>query len=224
MSTHADAADPIKVLIADDQDPVRSDLRRTLETLDGVEVVAEARDSHQALERLATTGARVALVDVAMPRLHGVDTIRHITQRHCGVRTIALSMSADEEHVLRALQNGACGFLLEDAGRDELEVAVRAAARGESFLCPSIARQVIETYVQRLESSRAPTDRITARQREVLQLVVEGRTTKEIARGLGLSVKTIESHRAEIMRRLGVHHMAGLVREAARMGLLPDDR
>lgn len=224
MSTHAHAEGTIPVLIAHDQQSDRGDLRQILETLQGVEVVAEARDSQQALELLGRTRARVALVDVGMPSVRDGDPIRHIRDRHDGVRAVALSGSANEEHILRALQSGACGFLLRDARRDELEVAVRAAARGESFLCPSIAREVIEAYVQRLEANHAPTDRITARQREVLQRVVEGRTSKEIARELGLSVKTVESHRAEIMRRLGVRHMAELVREAVRMGLLPDER
>jgi len=210
--------DRIRILIADASERVRTNIQRIVEQFDDVAWVRQARDCDEVLDIVQRDGVEVALVDLALPGLDDGIPIRRITD---SVRTIALSREGEERDILHAFHGGACGFLRKDVGADVLAIAIRAAVRGESFLCPSVSRRVIDAYVQRVEeSAQGPSDRLTARQREVLRLVAEGRTTKEIARGLGLSVKTVESHRAEIMRRLGVHHVAGLVHEAVRMGLL----
>jgi DNA-binding NarL/FixJ family response regulator len=143
-------------------------------------------------------------------------------ERHPGVRVVILSMHSGEEYVLQALRAGAAGYLLKDAATGELELALRSVMRGESWLSPAVSRQVVEGYVQRA-GAEAPPDVLTARQREVLRLVAGGKSTKEIAFFLNLSVKTVETHRAQIMERLGIRDVPGLVRYALRTGLVPPD-
>jgi len=143
-------------------------------------------------------------------------------ERHPGVRVVILSMHSGEEYVLQALRAGAVGYLLKDAATGELELALRSVMRGESWLSPSVSRQVVEGYMQRTGGEAAP-DVLTARQREVLKLVAGGKSTKEIAFLLNLSVKTVETHRAQIMERLGIRDVAGLVRYALRTGLIPPE-
>lgn len=210
----------IRVLLADDHHLVRAGVRSLLEVRTDMEVVAEASDGHEALERARVARPDVALIDIKMPGMDGLDVTRRLTGPGYGVRVVILSMYGHDAYILGALQNGASGFVLKDAGPAELELAVRAAARGESFLCPSVSRQVIGAYLERREPDGRRGQPLTRRQREVLELVAEGRTTKEIARGLDLSIKTVEAHRAEIMRRLGVQNVAALVQEAVRAGLL----
>lgn len=212
----------IRILIADDHTIVRAGIRSLLEKLPEVAVVGEASDGREVLSMVKEWRPHIALIDVAMPTLNGIEATARIVKESSGTRVIILSMYSNEEYVAQALHAGAAGYILKNAATTELEVAVRAVARGETYLSPAISKQVISEYLERSIGKR-PLDELTARQREILQLIAEGRSTKQIAKVLSVSVKTVESHRAQLMRRLGIHEIAGLVRYAIRVGLLPPD-
>jgi DNA-binding NarL/FixJ family response regulator len=215
----------IRVVIADDHALVRAGIRSLLEELHDVAVVGEASEGHEALELIEQLRPDVTLMDIAMPGMNGIEVTAHLRDRGASTRTIILSMHATEEYVRRALRAGAAGYLLKDAAVAELEMAVRAVARHETYLTPAVSRHVVERYVSPDPAGDATElDRLTPRHREILQLVAEGKTTKEIAARLELGVRTIEAHRAEIMRRLDIHDVAGLVRFAIRAGLISPDR
>jgi DNA-binding NarL/FixJ family response regulator len=162
----------------------------------------------------------VALLDIAMPGLNGLEVAAQVADNFPFVRVLILSMHATEEYVLRALRAGAAGYLLKDADTAELELALKAVTNGETYLSPAVSKHVTE-YVRRIgEGEHSTLERLTPRQREVLQLVAEGHTTQEIARLMNLSVKTVETHRTQLMDRLDIHDIAGLVRYAVREGLV----
>jgi DNA-binding NarL/FixJ family response regulator len=213
---------PIRLLIAEDHALVRAGLRSLLSQMPDVEVVGEVSSGREALDFVAREHPDIVLMDVSMPDLNGLEAAARITRQFPRVRTIILSMHAVEEYVQQALKAGATGYLLKHADPSELAVAIRSVARGETYLSPAVAKFVVAGFVRggRVEPSGLPLDRLTPRQREVLQLVAEGRSTKDIAQALDLSVKTVETHRAEIMRRLDIHDLAGLVRFAVRTGLV----
>jgi DNA-binding NarL/FixJ family response regulator len=213
---------PISVLLADDHELVRAGLRSLLQAIPGVRVVAEADDGRKTLDLVRTHLPDVVLMDISMPGLNGLEATSRIVKEFPRTRVIVLSMHKVEEYVLGALRNGAAGYLLKDSSPSELEAAVRAVARGESYLSPPISRQVIDSYRLRTESAN-PLDVLTPRQREILQLIAEGRSTKDIASLLDVSVKTVETHRAQLMERLDVHDVPGLVRFAIRTGLTTPD-
>ncbi len=217
---------PIRVVLADDHALVRAGIRALLEDIEGVSVVAEASDGRAALQAVADHRPDVVLMDIAMAGLNGLEAAARFAREYPAVRVVMLSMHANEEYVLRALQAGAIGYLLKDADTAELELAVRAAARGEAYLSPAVSRHLIADYVRRVGQTPQPAESpsyslslLTPRQREVLQLIAEGRTTREIARLLNISVKTVETHRAQLMERLDIHDVAGLVRYAIRAGV-----
>jgi DNA-binding NarL/FixJ family response regulator len=210
----------IRVFLAEDHTLVRVGIATVLRQLEGIEVVGQAADGREAIARIAQLQPDVVLMDIAMPGLNGLEATARLTREHPRLRVIILSMHANEEYVAQALQAGAAGYLLKGADLPELELAIRAAARGESYLTPAVSKQVVDEYRGRLAHSRAEPGGLTSRQREILQLIAEGHTTKDVARRLNLSVKTIESHRAKIMERLGIHDLAGLVRYAIRSGLV----
>jgi DNA-binding NarL/FixJ family response regulator len=212
----------IRVLLADDHSLVRAGIRSLLGGMAGVQVVAEASSGEEALELAGRELPDVVLMDIAMKGITGLDAAARMRDLHPGVRVVILSMHSGEEYVLQALRAGAAGYLLKDAATGELELALRSVMRGESWLSPAVSRQVVEGYVQRA-GAEAPPDVLTARQREVLRLVAGGKSTKEIAFFLNLSVKTVETHRAQIMERLGIRDVPGLVRYALRTGLVPPD-
>jgi DNA-binding NarL/FixJ family response regulator len=212
----------IRVLLADDHSLVRAGIRSLLGAMADVQVVAEASSGEEALELAAREQPDVVLMDIAMKGITGLDAAARMRDQHPGVRVVILSMHSGEEYVLQALRAGAAGYLLKDAATGELELALRSVMRGESWLSPAVSRQVVEGYVQRA-GAEAPPDVLTARQREVLRLVAGGKSTKEIAFFLNLSVKTVETHRAQIMERLGIRDVPGLVRYALRTGLVPPD-
>jgi DNA-binding NarL/FixJ family response regulator len=216
--------DKIRVLIADDHTLVRAGIRALLQGLEGVEVVAEAGDGREALTLVETHRPDVLLTDIAMPHLNGLELAARVAQELAQTRVIMLSMHASEEYASRALQAGAAGYLLKDSGLAELEIAVRAVARGETYLSPAVSKHVIADYLRRTGGLPTELDRLTPRQREVLRLIAEGETTKAIARKLGVSAKTAETHRAQLMERLEIHDVAGLVRYAIRVGLVQADR
>jgi DNA-binding NarL/FixJ family response regulator len=213
----------IRVLLADDHDLVRAGFRSLLERLEGIEVVAEAGDGREALDLIARHHPDVVLMDIKMPGLNGIEAMSRALRETPGTRVVMLSMYANEEYVVQSLRAGAIGYLLKDAATAELELAVRAAARDEAYLSPAISRRMIQEYLQTVGDNDPPLGPLTPRQREVLQLIAEGRTMKEIAALLCISVKTAESHRAQLMERLGIYDIAGLVRYALRVGFLVPD-
>lgn len=213
----------IRVLLADNHTLVRAGLRALLQNIEGIQVVAEAGDGREALHLIAVHQPDLVLMDIAMPEMNGLEATAHVVKEFPQVRVIILSMHANEEYVLQALRTGAMGYVLKDAGIGELELAVRAIASGETYLSPAVSKHVVADYVRRVGSESSSLEQLTSRQREILQLIAEGRTTKEIADLLYLSVKTVETHRMQLMKRLDIHDVAGLVRYAIRMGLvLPD--
>jgi DNA-binding NarL/FixJ family response regulator len=209
----------IKVLIADDHSLVRAGIRALLEKQPDMEVVAEASDGREALKLSRQYQPNVVLVDIAMPELNGLEVIRQLSKEFSEIRSIILSMYADEEHVWRALQAGAAGYLVKGGALAELELAIKAVSRGHTYLSPGVSGPVIKEYLQRT-SSEGGAESLTARQREILQMIAEGKPTKQIALILNISVKTVESHRAQLMKRLAAKDIATLVRHALRLGLV----
>jgi DNA-binding NarL/FixJ family response regulator len=165
----------------------------------------------------------LVLMDIAMRDLGGLEALPRITKNFPGVKVVILSAHANEEYVIRALRSGAAGYLLKDAATMELELAISAVAQGKTYLSPSISRPVIDSYLERVGSASSPIEQLTARQREILQLIAEGKNTKEIAGLLEISVKTVEAHRLQLMARLDIHDVPGLVRYAIRSGLVSSD-
>jgi DNA-binding NarL/FixJ family response regulator len=218
----APVAAPIRVLLADDHALVRAGMRSLLVAMAAVEVVGEAASGEEALELTGRARPDVVLMDIAMKGMSGLDAAARMREQHPAVRVVILSMHAGEEYVMKAMRAGAVGYLLKDAATSELELALRSVMRGESWFSPAVSRQVVEGYMQRV-GGEAAGDALTARQREVLKLVAGGKSTKEIAYHLNLSVKTVETHRAQIMERLGIRDVAGLVRYALKTGLIPPD-
>jgi DNA-binding NarL/FixJ family response regulator len=214
---------PIRVMLADDHNLLRAGVRALLHSVPGVEIVAEASNGREALEGIHQHRPDVLLMDIAMPGMNGLEALARISKEHPDVRVIILSMHATEEYVHQAFKAGASGYLLKDAAAAELDVAVRAVARGETYLTPAVSRHVVE-YLRRAGNGGSSADLLTPRQREILQLIAEGKTTKEIARVLSISVKTVETHRLQLMERLAIHDVPGLVRYAIRHRLVQLDQ
>jgi DNA-binding NarL/FixJ family response regulator len=208
----------IRLVLADDHALVRAGMKSLLESADGFEVVGEAANGREAVRLAKTLRPDVALFDIAMPELNGLDAARRLSTECPEVRVLILSMHTDPGYVREALQAGTAGYVLKDAGVEELELAIRAALRGERYLDPRVSKLVIEGFVRGLDVPEGPA--LTPRQREILQLIAEGRSTREIAQRLHVSVKTVETHRAQLMDRLGIHDVAGLTRYAIRIGLV----
>ena len=215
--------DTIQVLLVDDHKLVRAGIRSLLEKLSAIEVVAEAGDGLEALLQVAEHHPQVVLMDIAMPNLNGLEATRRKSTEFPEVPVIILSIYSDEEHVYQALRAGAAGYLLKGAAIEELELAIRAVAHGETYLSPPISRPVIMEYVRRTNAGQGLTERLSPRQSEILKLVAEGKSMKQIALGLGISVKTVEAHRTALMARIDVHDIAGLVRFAVKHGLIDLD-
>ncbi|MHB8892500.1 MAG: response regulator [Candidatus Limnocylindrales bacterium] len=216
-------AGSVRVVLAEDHALVRAGFRALLDGFTGVDVVGEARDGREALAVIATHSPDVVVMDITMPGLNGIQAIAQLRVDRPNVRVIVLSMHDNEEYVRQALRAGAVGYLLKDSTAMELELAVRSVAAGGSYLSPAVSRHVVSDYLRRT-SAESPSDGLTPRQREILQLIAEGRTNVQIASDLTLSVKTVETHRSQLMSRLGIHDVAGLVRYAIRAGLVPSDR
>ena len=220
----------IRVLLAEDHALMRAGICALIQGLEGLVVVGEAGDGHEALRLIKKEKPHIVLADIAMPGLNGLDLTGRIVKECPNTRVIILSMHANEEYVLRALKSGAKGYVLKDAETAELELAIRSVMRGKTFLSPSISGHVIHDYLERLSGRKDKDDTnlpepsryetLTPRQREILQMIAEGNTNKQIAQALNLSVKTVEAHRTQIMVRLDIHETAGLVRYAIRTGLI----
>ena len=207
---------PTQLLLADDHQVVRQGLRAMLER-EGFRVVGEAADGRDAVRLAAETHPDVAVLDLAMPALNGLDAAREIVRGADRTRVILLTVHAEEPYVLEALRAGVTGYVLKTQAALDLIQAIREVQRGAIYLSPGVSRTVVEAYRSK---SDLPVDPLTPREREVLQLVAEGKTTKEAAAILGVSAKTAESHRMRVMSKLDIHETAGLVRYAIRRGLI----
>ncbi len=213
---------PLRILLADDHALVRAGIRLLLERIAGVEVAGEADDGLEALASIRTLQPDVLLMDIAMRGLNGLEAAARAAKEFPQVKVIILSMHANEEYVLQALRVGAAGYLLKDSATRELELALEAISCGEPYLSPAISRAVIDGYLARVFGAGSmPSTPLTPRQREILKFIAEGNSTKEIAFTLNLSCKTVETHRAQMMQRLDIHDIAGLVKYAMHIGLIP---
>ena len=207
---------PIQVLLADDHQIVRQGLRAMLEH-EGFKVVGEAADGREAVQLAETTHPDVAILDLAMPALNGLDAAREMLRASNRIKAILLTMHTDDPYVLEALRAGISGYVLKTQATLDLVQAIREVTRGAIYLSPGVSKTVVEAYRNK---SELPHDPLSPREREVLQLVAEGKTTKEVAALLGVSVKTAESHRTHIMQKLDTSNTAGVVRYAIRQGLI----
>lgn len=212
-----EAPDRIRVLVAEDHRIVREGLRALLSAAPDLDVVAEAADGEEAVRLAGEHRPDVVVMDLGMPRLNGVDAAREILRQWPATRVVVLSMHATEEFVRPAMRAGVSGYLLKGAGLSDLVLAIRAVMRGDAFLSPAVEGIVRS---DRAAQQGARTNELSGREREVLQLIAEGHSTADIARLLGLSVKTVESHRSRIMDKVGARNVAGLVLHAVRLGLV----
>lgn len=212
----------IRVIVADDHHLVRQGIRALLEKANDIEVVGEAADGREAIDLVEQLAPDVLVMDIAMPRLDGNQAAGQIRALGVATQVVILSMYSDETLVRRALLNGARGYLLKCSAAEELLLAIRAASRGEIYLSPAISGSIVAEFLafQPDDDAFNPVERLTPREREVLQLVSEGHTNRAIAQLLKVSVKTVEKHRANLMSKLEVHDLAGLMRMAIKHGLI----
>lgn len=209
---------PIRILVADDHNLIRAGILRLLSEVSDFEVVADTADGAQAVALADRLTPDVALLDIAMPGTTGLQAMEQILAAHPATRVLILTMYDTEEHVISAMRLGAAGYVLKNAAPQEMELAIRAVIAGGTWLPAAISRPVVEAYLERVQISDT-RDGLTPRQREVLKMIAEGLRTKEIAFSLGVSIKNIETYRAQIMNRLGIGDVPGLVRYAIRRGL-----
>ena len=209
----------ISILLVDDHTLVRAGIRALLERLENVSSIAEAKDGREALLMIRERRPDLVLMDIAMPGLNGLEATARITKDFPTVRTIVLSMYTNDEYVREAIKAGAAGYLLKTGAAVELETAIETVTRGEKYFSP-LAGRAVRNKSGRLSADRARIELLTPRQREILQLIAERHSTKEIAQVLDISAKTVETHRAQLMERLGIYDVPGLVRFAIRAGLV----
>lgn len=210
----------VRILIADDHKLVRAGLAMLIGEIPGYEVIAQADDGVSALESAIGLKPDVVLVDINMPRMSGLECLAKLREQVPEIHVLMLSMYANEEHVIRALNLGARGYLLKDATPSELELAIRTVADGNLWLSAAVSTQVLKRYGTRGQPASEKEDVLTARQQQILQRLAEGASIKEIAFELGVSIKTVETHKAQIMERLGLHDIPALVRYAIRNGIV----
>ena len=214
---------PIRVLLADDHTLLRAGIRALLEEMDGIKVVAEAADGREALKLIKVHRPDILLTDIAMPGVGGLELTERVGRELSQTKVVILSMHKDEEYVRRAVLAGAAGYLLKDSDTEELGLALRAVARGEIYLSPAVSTRLVADYRKQTSARSGPAGNLTPRQKEILQLIAQGMTTKAIAKSLGISTKTVEWHRALLMQRLGIHDVVSLARYAIRVGLIAPD-
>jgi DNA-binding NarL/FixJ family response regulator len=212
----------LKLLLGDDHTLVRHGLRKILEERQEWEVVAEAEDGRTAVKKALAINPDVAILDIGMPQLNGIDATRQIVNKAPDVKVLILSMHADESYVVRALHAGAKGYLLKDSAAKDLLRAVAAVAEGQSFFSPAVSQMMLDDYVRRVATGTGADryETLSDREREVFQLVAEGRSNKEVAELLSISAATVETHRARILQKLDVHNAAELVLYAVRRGVI----
>ena len=213
----------ITVLLADDHRILREGIRSLLEKEPDIEVVAEASDGGEAVAKAQQLSPDLVLMDITMPGMNGLEATRQIKALKPGVKVLILTMHESNQYISQFLRSGASGYVLKDTAAQELVGAIRAVNQGDAFLYPSIARMLLEEYIQKVQSGeeRGSYDGLTDREREVLRMVAEGKTNKEIADDLSISVRTVQAHRANLMGKLHMHDRTELVRYAIRKGLIP---
>jgi two-component system response regulator NreC len=212
----------IRILLADDHRLIRAGLRLLIEQHHDLEVIGEAKDGSEAVSMAQRMRPDVAVIDISMPRLNGIDVVRQMLSMDCSIATIILTMHSDDSYILRALQAGAKGYLLKDSAETDLISGIRAVAQGKSFFSPAVSKVLLEDYIRNLKQKGANDsyDLLTPREREVLQLVAEGKSNKEVANLLNLSVYTVETHRSNIMKKLHLRGVPGLTLYAVRKGII----
>jgi two-component system response regulator NreC len=212
----------IRVLLADDHNLMRRGLRLMVEQQPDLVVLGEAEDGRQAVTLAASLKPDVAVLDIGMPNLNGIEAAKQITDGESGAAVVILSMHADETYILRALKAGARGYLLKDSAESDLVRAIRSVAEGKSFFSPAVSKVLLEDYVKKLQrtGSEDSYDLLTPREREILQLIAEGKSNKDVANLLNLSVYTVETHRANLMEKLKLKSVPELILYAVRKGII----
>jgi two-component system response regulator NreC len=216
----------IRVLLAEDHTIVRKGLRSILDAEDSIEVVGEAEDGRAAVEAVEHLRPDVVLMDISMPGLNGLEATRQIKHRAPHIRVLVLTMHTNEKYILQILQAGASGYLVKQAAVEELISAIQAVHRGDAFLSPSISKKVVQRYVLQGQAMAEEDsyELLTPREREVLQLIAEGHTNRDISEILHISIKTVEVHRANLMKKLDLHSAAELTRYAIGKGIISPER
>jgi two-component system, NarL family, response regulator NreC len=212
----------IRILLADDHTLIRRGLRALLERQNGFAVVAEAADGRQAVEMAAAVSPDVAVIDIGMPNLNGIEAARRITEKRPETAVVILSMHADESYVLRALKSGARGYLLKDSPEEDLIHAICAVHNGKAFFSPEISKMLAEDYMRQMRQRGVEDsyELLTPREREILQMLGEGNSNKEVATKLNLSLHTVETHRGNLLEKLNLHSTAELILYAVRKGIV----
>jgi two-component system, NarL family, response regulator NreC len=212
----------IRVILADDHSVMRHGLRLILEQQEGFEVLGEARDGREAVNLAQALHPDVAVLDITMPNLNGIEAARQITDKQPEVAVVVLSMHADESYVLRALKAGARGYLLKESPESDFLAAIRSVSEGKAFFSPAVSRLLVEDYVRQLQDRDIEDsyDLLTPREREILQLIAEGKSNKDIANFLNLSLYTVETHRSNILEKLNLHSVPELILYAVRKGVV----
>ena len=212
----------IRILLADDHTLIRGGLRLLAEQQPDLVVVGEAEDGRQAVAMAATLKPDVAVLDIGMPNLNGIEAAKQITEGESRAAVVILSMHADETYILRALKAGARGYLLKDSTESDLARAIRAVAEGKSFFSPAVSKVLLEDYVRKLQRTGGEDsyELLTPREREILQLIAEGKSNKDVANLLHLSVYTVETHRANVMEKLKLKSVPELILYAVRKGVI----
>ncbi|MBZ0183508.1 MAG: response regulator transcription factor [Melioribacteraceae bacterium] len=220
----------IKVFLADDHNLIRAGIKSLISELSGIEVIGEAEDGREAIDKIIELKPDIVLLDIKMKELNGLEVTARLNKEYPDVLIIILSMHSNEEYVVQALKAGASGYLLKDSLPSELEIAIKSVMKGKTYLSPTVSQKLVTDYLKRVSDTDADTEKdlgvfdlLTARQREVLQLIAEGNSTKEIADKLHVSIKTIETHRAQIMERLQIFNLQGLVKYAIKTGLISSE-
>lgn len=208
----------IRVIIADDHTIIRSGLKALLEREPDIEVVAEAADGRQAVQKAQELLPEVVLLDIAMPNLNGIEAARQIVAKHERVGVIILSMHSDESYVLKALKAGARGYLLKDSSESDVMNAVRAVNSGKAYFSPEISRMLADDYLRQMQQRGVDDsyELLTSREREILQMLAEGKSNKDVANVLNLSLHTVETHRSNILQKLNLHSVPELILYAVR--------
>ena len=212
----------IRVILADDHAVMRRGLRLVLEQQKDFEVLGEASDGREAVSLAESLKPDVVLLDITMPNLNGIEAARQITAKQLGCAIVMLSMHSDEGYVLRALKAGARGYLLKESAEADLLNAVRSVSEGKAFFSPAVSRMLVEDYIRQLQDKDIEDsyELLTAREREILQLVAEGKSNKDVAAMLNLSPYTVETHRGNIMEKLNLHSVPELILYAVRKGVI----
>jgi DNA-binding NarL/FixJ family response regulator len=214
----------VRILIVDDHALVRAGLRRLVQELDDVEIIDEASDATSALAKIEACRPDLVMMDIGMPDINGLEATAQVKARFPDTRVVIVSMYCSEEDVLQALRSGASGYLLKNSAPAEIAIAIDAIKNGGVYLSPQVSKSVVDGYLDRVKISSQSSGTLSPRQREVLSLIAQGLSTKEIARQLGISGKTVETHRTQLMARLDIHEVAGLVRYAIKAGFIHSGR